>query len=160
MSWSPTEVRHLVFWVHHPPRAPIASMFVFDYIWQWSVFLNFNLIPLLQRSWSVFIDNRGFYDYSPLVTNCYNVKYECISIYEPWFLCHWTLVCLTLPHIPSCLAILYPFMAGHWPDICPIVSGADRHLLQVVLPAQAKATLVGYVSVRNFSPVMKSPSSK
>jgi hypothetical protein len=38
----------------------------------------------------------------------------------------------TIPHNPSCLVILYPFMAGHWPDICPIVSGADRHLLQVV----------------------------
>ena len=69
----------------------------------------------------------------------------------------------TIPHNPSCLVIMYPFMAGHWPDICPIVSGANRHLPQVVsavFPALAKVTLLGYVSVRNFSPVMKSPSSK
>jgi len=56
-------------------------------------------------------------------------------------------------------------MAGQWPEMCPIVSGADLHILQMqvvypVLPALTNATLVGYVSERSFSPVMKSPSLK
>jgi hypothetical protein len=49
------------------------------------------------------------------------------------------------------------------PRLVNVDGNTLRHLLQVVsavFPALAKVTLLGYVSLRNFSPVMKSPSSK
>jgi hypothetical protein len=51
-------------------------------------------------------------------------------------------------------------MAGHWQDICPLVLGADPHLLQVVFPAQAKATLVEPTIVYENTPTSLQQGNK